>query len=420
MKKNNLKFSFLILTLISILFYNELPAQKVAPIPMGTAEIDGFIEECWDVCPENKINVPCQTEIPTVSGWWKVMYDADHLYLVVNVEDEGNHFPGWESGGSKTDYDIPVFFFDWNKHPKDGLGPSTPYSGHYMFADGFEKGMYDKVITKEPSEADSYPGGTYCYTLYGEGYVYEMSIPFYNFYDKHRLRIDKNIAEAKMNFGFDVMIVDQDEGMTTTPTAIAWNSNNKDLRLNMDSAGIAQFKICDCAVDFNLSESFIEIRDTAFFEIKTSTFRWKVYSNQSWLTLSPAEGNSDSKETIIAEPFTGDETRIAEIKFDICNSDSSIYATGQSIIVIQGKSTNNKSLALKSIRLYPNPVRDYFRIEGITVKSKLYVYDLYGRQVLKKEVYNKEEINTSTLSRGIYTVKILSGEGVVNKKIMKE
>jgi hypothetical protein len=158
MKKNNLRLSFLILTLISILYSYELHAQKVAPIPMGTAEIDGFIEDSWDVCPETEINVSCQTEIPTVSGWWKVMYDADHLYLVVNVEDEGNHFPGWEAGGSKTDYDIPVFFFDWNKHPKDGLGPSTPYSGHYMFADGFEKGMYDKVITKEPSEADSYPG----------------------------------------------------------------------------------------------------------------------------------------------------------------------------------------------------------------------------------------------------------------------
>jgi hypothetical protein len=50
----------------------------------------------------------------------------------------------------------------------------------------------------------------------------------------------------------------------------------------------------------------------------------------------------------------------------------------------------------------------------------LHVYDLYGRQVLKKEVGNKEEINTSTLSRGIYTVKILSGDGVMNKKIMKE
>jgi hypothetical protein len=420
MKKNNLRVSFFILTLISILYSYELHAQKVAPIPMGTAEIDGFIEDSWDVCPETEINVSCQTEIPTVSGWWKVMYDADHLYLVVNVEDEGNHFPGWEAGGSKTDYDIPVFFFDWNKHPKDGLGPSTPYSGHYMFADGFEKGMYDKVITKEPSEADSYPGGTYCYTLNGEGYVYEMSIPFYNFYDKHRVRIDKNIAEAKMNFGFDVMIVDQDEGMTTAPAAIAWNSNNKDLRINMDSAGIAQFKICDCAVDFNLSESFIEIKDSAIVDVKTSTYSWRVSPSQSWVKVIPPEGNSDCRVTIYADPLPGDTTRIAEIRFNIKRADSDTYYPGKSVFVIQGKSTNNKSLALKSIRLYPNPVHDYFRIEGITGKAELHVYDLYGRQVLKKEVGNKEEINTSTLSRGIYTVKILSGDGVMNKKIMKE
>ncbi len=419
MKKSILKVSFLILTLISILFNDELLAQKVADIRMGTVEIDGYIEEAWDCAIENAIISPCQSEIPTVTSWWKGFYDADYLYVVVNVIDEGNHYPGWESGGDSSEYDIPVFFFDWNKHPKDGLGPSIPYSGHYMFAEGFEKGMYNKVITKEPSEAVSYPGGTYCYALYGEDYVYEIAFPFINFYDKNKVRISRNIAEAKGVFGFDVIIVDQDEGITTAPAAISWSSKNTDCRLNMDSAGIAKFNICDCAVDFNVSESFIEIKDTAIIEVKTSTYNWRASSNQPWLKVNPAEGNSDSKITIIAEPFTGEASRVAVISFKTSNYDSTLFG-GKTVIVVQGEFTGSDDLPLKSVKLYPNPVRDYFRIEGITGKSELYVYDLYGKLVLKKEVGLKEEIDTSSLSRGIYTVRLLSGGGVGNLKFIKE
>lgn len=419
MKNNISKFSFLTLTLISIFFNDQLLAQQVTDIPMGTVEIDGYIEEDWDVCPEREINIPCQTEIPTVTAWWKALYDADYLYVVVNVKDEGNHFPGWESGGNRFDYDIPVFFFDWNKHPKDGLGPSTPYSGHYMFAEGFEKGMYDKVISKESSEAESYPGGTYCYTLYGEDYVYEVAFPFNNFYDKNKVRITLNIAQAKRIFGFDVMIVDQDEGKTTSPSAIAWSSNNQDSRINMDNAGFVQLRICDCDFDFNVSETFVEIKDTAIIEVKTSTKNWRASSNQSWLKVSPAEGNSDSKITIIAEPFTGEASRVAAISFKASNYDSTLFGE-KTVIVVQGEHTGSDDLSLKSIKLYPNPVRDYFRIEGITSKSELYVYDLYGKPVIKTEVGLNEEINTSSLSRGIYTLKLLSGSRAVNLKFIKE
>ncbi|HEX7414637.1 MAG TPA: T9SS type A sorting domain-containing protein, partial [Bacteroidia bacterium] len=69
--------------------------------------------------------------------------------------------------------------------------------------------------------------------------------------------------------------------------------------------------------------------------------------------------------------------------------------------------------------IYPNPTSNQFIIEATTTnKLTLYLYDVNGRLVLTKSVSGKATIDVSSLNEGVYTVSIISNEGVVNKKLV--
>jgi len=230
-------------------------AQKHYDVKAGTAEIDGYIEEAWDVAPEEAISTPFGTETPSVTSFFKAMYDADNFYVVVNVVDEGNHWPGWESGGNNWEYDKPEIYWDWNDVliGETAVGASVDNSGHYQLADGFLEDSYDVPITVVPSAAgNKNPGGTYCYSLSGEDYVYEMAVPFTNFYDKDGVQITKDIAVAKAAIGFDATIIDQDEGITTVRQRAVWSASVDECWNSMDGAGTVKL-IAGSANNMNIA-----------------------------------------------------------------------------------------------------------------------------------------------------------------------
>ncbi len=215
-------------------------AQKHYDVKGGSAEIDGYMEEAWDGIAEEAISLPFQAEVPTVTSYFKAMFDADNFYVVVNVVDEGNHYPGWKSGGNNWEYDKPEVYWDWNEVliGETAVGASVDASGHYQLADGFLEDSYDLPITVVPSAVgNKNPGGTYAYSLSGEDYVYEMAVPFTNFYDVDGVQITKDIAVAKAAIGFDVTIIDQDEGITTIRQRAVWSSAAEECWNSMDGAG---------------------------------------------------------------------------------------------------------------------------------------------------------------------------------------
>jgi hypothetical protein len=66
----------------------------------------------------------------------------------------------------------------------------------------------------------------------------------------------------------------------------------------------------------------------------------------------------------------------------------------------------------RKIRIYPNPVRESFRIDGFTAPTQVIVTDISGRTVLQQTVSGDESIATGHWSKGIYLIR-------VNGKIMK-
>lgn len=74
--------------------------------------------------------------------------------------------------------------------------------------------------------------------------------------------------------------------------------------------------------------------------------------------------------------------------------------------------------ALKEIRVYPNPVQDYFEIRSLQQVEQVQLYDLNGRMVQRFE--NEGKYNIRELPEGLYMVQITTNEGTTIKRLMKQ
>jgi uncharacterized protein (TIGR02145 family) len=70
-----------------------------------------------------------------------------------------------------------------------------------------------------------------------------------------------------------------------------------------------------------------------------------------------------------------------------------------------------------SIIIYPNPVKNMLTIDGLVVKDVV-IYSVLGKAVLKMS--NQNTIDVSSLSKGVYFIKVSDGINASTKKFIKE
>lgn len=70
----------------------------------------------------------------------------------------------------------------------------------------------------------------------------------------------------------------------------------------------------------------------------------------------------------------------------------------------------------ENIHIYPNPVSDGFYANAVKLPSRLILFDISGRNILSKQVFDREFINIAHLPKGVYFVQI--GDRIT--KILKE
>lgn len=78
---------------------------------------------------------------------------------------------------------------------------------------------------------------------------------------------------------------------------------------------------------------------------------------------------------------------------------------------------NQKAVA--KIVVYPNPVKNEFQIGGLTGKADVVVLDINGKLLFTKKINANESIAASSWPQGVYIVKITTGDGSVEQKIVK-
>lgn len=75
---------------------------------------------------------------------------------------------------------------------------------------------------------------------------------------------------------------------------------------------------------------------------------------------------------------------------------------------------------LPNINIYPNPSKDWIKIDGISEVSDVQIFDVTGKLVLSQEYQVDDKIDISNLTVGMYILNIRNSEGVSSKKIIKQ
>ena len=69
--------------------------------------------------------------------------------------------------------------------------------------------------------------------------------------------------------------------------------------------------------------------------------------------------------------------------------------------------------------MFPNPVKNKLNIESKDAITNVAVFDLLGKEVISSNIV-KNTLDVSTLSNGVYIIKLTSDKGVATKKFVKE
>ena len=79
------------------------------------------------------------------------------------------------------------------------------------------------------------------------------------------------------------------------------------------------------------------------------------------------------------------------------------------------------NILLNKIKLYPNPVRNFLQIEfsDQLVINEIVIYNLSGKEIIKeKNAIRKFKLNS--LNAGTYLIKIITDQGIITKRILKD
>lgn len=79
-----------------------------------------------------------------------------------------------------------------------------------------------------------------------------------------------------------------------------------------------------------------------------------------------------------------------------------------------------QTIAIPTIRLYPNPFTEGFWVSGIKGSSQISIIDLNGKILDRKQGLGNEYVSLKSLPKGVYIVKILINKGIMEKKMVKQ
>ena len=208
-----------------------------------------------------------------------------------------------------------------------------------------------------------------------------------------------------------------------------------------DSVGNGIAMVCDsCNIDVDKTQSGLIVSFNSLVSGKSTKFMSSfqligINTNTiiaGKLKIIPIKGNNwphllnelfgESNKTVTPyRPFIA--------QYDDFVSKLSNYVTPSKVIIDTTNSTNiNYSSTNSFLNAYPNPFNNYIIIEFKTTKKgkcNLSLYDANG--VLIKSIVNADvsegnhrfKLNDSTLSKGVYLLKLVSEENVYEKKIIK-
>jgi len=197
----------------------NLQRASVEPI------VDGVIDEVWAEAGDAvSIELFSTTNPPTLGNpgetTWKGLWTYGGIYILLEVADD-DFFPHYEIPGTNSwEYDKPELYFDVNWVLEDGLGPMSN-QGHYQVAPFFIDGLTDGTPLTCGFNGTEGEIVEYAFLVDDPTYIAEYFIPYTDLLDNEGISVD-----LTNEIGFDVTIIDRDEGDSEYKSAVWVNTGD--------------------------------------------------------------------------------------------------------------------------------------------------------------------------------------------------
>lgn len=71
------------------------------------------------------------------------------------------------------------------------------------------------------------------------------------------------------------------------------------------------------------------------------------------------------------------------------------------------------------VSVYPNPANEFVKISSSVDINRVEIYNLIGKKVISTSKITNNNLDVSSLSKGVYLMKLTSGESVASRKLIK-
>jgi len=212
--------------------------------------------------------------------------------------------------------------------------------------------------------------------------------------------------------GFDVTIIDQDEGTTTTPQRMVWSNDGKgnngsidESWNNMDGAGEISLQYVHTdywAFPLELLTYYIELESKSgsldSLYVNTHYYNtWTASTNETWLSIEPSLFTGSGFVKVMASENEG-VRRTAKVFINWGKYESTYFMVTQ----LANGEVGISATKIEQLHFYPNPTKDKFTIQGSIDNVQL--FNSLGVLVKETAVVGKT-VSVSELPNGVYIVK---------------
>ncbi|MCW3086475.1 MAG: hypothetical protein JWP12_3841 [Bacteroidetes bacterium] len=218
--------------------------------------------------------------------------------------------------------------------------------------------------------------------------------------------VHMKIASDRLDTDFDIRLTD------VYPDGRSMLVNDGTFRMRFrngisaaDTAVIVPNQIYDCVI--NLPNTAITFLTGHKIRVDVSSSNYPRFNRNMNTGAAMYPGNNMD---VLVSPQIAANTVYT-------NATQTSYIT----LPLVGFTTGISELNESKIAIYPNPFTDALTIEtGIQEECVVTVYNLIGEQIFSQKFTANTKINTSAFANGMYVVEVRSGDGVVNKKFVKQ
>ncbi len=169
----------------------------------------------------------------------------------------------------------------------------------------------------------------------------------------------------------------------------------------------------------NLSDGQQEIVQLYLGNYEATDYTFKINVN-----------NPENKTVYLVDNYLGTQTLLDalyyEHTFSVDESVPASVATDRFELIFDNTTLGNNSFEMAGIEVYPNPVENIVKIDKGDFSGDwktLNIYDITGKQVINLDASNTDsalKIDMSSLSNGLYILKINTSNGQFQQKLIKE